>query len=568
MREEHSRIHSLLNEHYERGTEVVSRVNQSACSLCHEIRQRKRVIRCQICGRVFHLSCVRLTLRQADAIPPWNCTEYIFDRKGGNDAHIVSRTTSVNMQRFVASMPRNNLRTESDDLSTLMKVWLSPIEAIARLPPRIRTRTALLFPNVIKDALTTNSVVSPTQKRSSTHGTASHIASQLDVYMHSCVNALACELPSMERSKNTKSFKGGNGVLKAITIARLGNSIKAVQRLTSTGLCEISEPVRDILSELHPIRPGQHESARQSRSLDVLISHVATDTIQVKSRYLDNDIVGGSPLAIAKAFYKLQCTFQNLNLRMNWAKTEVIGDLSAIHCCLEACDGKPNNNSASNFQILESPIGSDTFITEYLYQQVFPKSKVSIDAVDALPDPQVAYLLLRHCVSGPRITHLMRTIPPHVVTGFLQRFDIEVVHAFETVTAVQLNRHAQQQLVLPLNLGGFRLSNTGLHIPFAWERTAGSVAWEQIAGLWPQELQHMVMVSQPRLSSMIDKEARRHLVEQFNQFGRARLLEVSNQHASAWLQVSPNRNQRFDVPRPHFCVLVRLWLGLPIHIPG
>ncbi|KAI0989619.1 hypothetical protein GJ496_009594 [Pomphorhynchus laevis] len=108
------------------------------------------------------------------------------------------------------------------------------------------------------------------------------------------------------------------------------------------------------------------------------------------------------------------------------ANTDVIGDLSAIHCCLASCDGKPNNNATSNFQILGSPIGSDIFITYYLHQQVFPKLNASIDAI-ALP-----------------ITHLMRTIPPHVVTGFLQR-------------------HAQQQLALPLNLCDFGLSNTDIN---------------------------------------------------------------------------------------------------------
>ncbi|KAI0977762.1 hypothetical protein GJ496_008621 [Pomphorhynchus laevis] len=148
---------------------------------------------------------------------------------------------------------------------------------------------------------------------------------------------------------------------------------------------------------------------------------------------------------------------------MNWAKTEIIGDSSAIHCCLAACGGKPNNNATSNFQILGSSI-------------VFPKLKSSIDAVAAVPHPQVAYILLRYCVSGPRITHLMRTILPHVVTGFLQRFDIEVVHDFETVAAVQLNRHPQQQLALPLNLVGFLLSNTCLNAPCTYFISISSVS--------------------------------------------------------------------------------------------
>ncbi|KAI0979834.1 hypothetical protein GJ496_007319 [Pomphorhynchus laevis] len=107
------------------------------------------------------------------------------------------------------------------------------------------------------------------------------------------------------------------------------------------------------------------------------------------------------------------------------------------------------------------------------------------------------------------IAHLMRRIPSHVVTGFLQSFDIELVHAFKAVTAVQLNRHAQQQFETRDFVGY-------------------EVALEQIAGLYPQELQHMGMVSQSRLSSMIDKEARRNLIEQVNKFDRACLLAVSN----------------------------------------
>ncbi|KAI0981032.1 hypothetical protein GJ496_005392 [Pomphorhynchus laevis] len=157
--------------------------------------------------------------------------------------------------------------------------------------------------------------------------------------------------------------------------------------------------------------------------------------------------------------------------------------------------------------------------------------------------------MLRHCVSDPSITHLFRTIPPHVVTGFLQRFDIEVVHAFETVTAVQLNRYAQQEFALPLDLCGFMLSNTDLHAPCTYVASISLVfnselqeardfvkydaAWEQIASFLPQELQQMGMVWQSRLSSMIDKEARRNLLEQVNQFDKARLLAVSNRHASA-----------------------------------
>lgn len=43
------------------------------CTVCGEIKSRKRLIQCDGCDQWFHLSCVRLTRIQAETIPVWHC---------------------------------------------------------------------------------------------------------------------------------------------------------------------------------------------------------------------------------------------------------------------------------------------------------------------------------------------------------------------------------------------------------------------------------------------------------------------------------------------------------------
>ena len=46
-----------------------------ACPRCNKINNKKRRIKCSRCSREWHLSCVRLTRAQADALTCWWCAE-------------------------------------------------------------------------------------------------------------------------------------------------------------------------------------------------------------------------------------------------------------------------------------------------------------------------------------------------------------------------------------------------------------------------------------------------------------------------------------------------------------
>ena len=47
----------------------------SVCCFCGVVNRRKRLINCDTCGCLFHLSCVGLTRAQAEAFMRWNCEQ-------------------------------------------------------------------------------------------------------------------------------------------------------------------------------------------------------------------------------------------------------------------------------------------------------------------------------------------------------------------------------------------------------------------------------------------------------------------------------------------------------------
>ena len=47
----------------------------SVCSFCGVVNRRKRLVKCDTCGCLFHLSCVGLTRAQAEAFVRWNCEQ-------------------------------------------------------------------------------------------------------------------------------------------------------------------------------------------------------------------------------------------------------------------------------------------------------------------------------------------------------------------------------------------------------------------------------------------------------------------------------------------------------------
>ena len=80
----------------------------------------------------------------------------------------------------------------------------------------------------------------------------------------------------------------------------------------------------------------------------------------------------------------------------------------------------------------------------------------------AVIDPQVAFTLLRVCVSFCRLAHIARSTPPSLSSDPLQIFGMAVKECFATCSALNLTEHAWQQAQLGLRYGGLGLRSSAL----------------------------------------------------------------------------------------------------------
>ena len=117
-------------------------------------------------------------------------------------------------------------------------------------------------------------------------------------------------------------------------------------------------------------------------------------------------------------------------------------------------------STTSNFEILGAPIGSSEFCGEYIEA----KRKQACSLLHLLPQlcyPQVSILLLHHCASFCKLSHLGCSIPPcdSSLRQFML-FDEDVLHCLEECPAFEYTLSATKlQVQLPLRHGGLGLTS-------------------------------------------------------------------------------------------------------------
>ena len=63
------------------------------------------------------------------------------------------------------------------------------------------------------------------------------------------------------------------------------------------------------------------------------------------------------------------------------------------------------------FDLLGAPIGDAAHCNTFTSTERVEKASACLDAIADLEDPQVSFLLLRHCASFTKLVHSMRTTP-------------------------------------------------------------------------------------------------------------------------------------------------------------
>eukprot|EP00731_Ephydatia_muelleri_P017808 Em0010g906a len=166
-------------------------------------------------------------------------------------------------------------------------------------------------------------------------------------------------------------------------------------------------------------------------------------------------------------------------------------------------------------------------------------------------------------LSGPRLAHLARSIPP--TTASLEafaKFDDDVLHCLECSVEIELTPRASYIASLSMSLTPIQPSElTMQRLCDAIMVFNGKVACcEQLS------VEDVLATSQHqhKLSSAIEKAGFLSLLDGASTVDKARLLAISAPQAHAWLRAQPSPKLGLDLLPNEAQALVKWWLGLPV----
>ena len=191
------------------------------------------------------------------------------------------------------------------------------------------------------------------------------------------------------------------------------------------------------------------EGVRQGDPLSMaffcLATHAPWKLVQTEfpdlfqAAYADDCNIGGTIANVAEAIPRIAAVFaERTGLVLNMTKLKLYSTLTDLTLaankalfpveaiCIPCTDG---------IMVMGAPIGSDAYTTTILNDVVYPRIATFIKKVVALPNTQAAYHILR--LSGiPRVTHLVRLIPPSLTAAVAARFDALFLTALDTLAGV------------------------------------------------------------------------------------------------------------------------------------
>ena len=116
---------------------------------------------------------------------------------------------------------------------------------------------------------------------------------------------------------------------------------------------------------------------------------------------------------------------------------------------------------------LRVPVGSAIHTLAFLQHKVEKVIRL-MEKLEQLDDPQVAYTLLRTCVSFGKFCYYIRTIPPSLVMEAALSFDNCVRSCFQSILSSNLPDSQWMQCTLDLKHGGFGLRKVSEHANAAY----------------------------------------------------------------------------------------------------
>ena len=120
-----------------------------------------------------------------------------------------------------------------------------------------------------------------------------------------------------------------------------------------------------------------------------------------------------------------------------------------------------------DFKILGGVVGTNQFVAERVAEVV---SEVGVfqKRVAELPNRQHALLLLRGCFASCKVTHLLRTTPPHLIPDSVAKFDHALRGAVGSIFSRSLTTLDFEWFTLPINDSGHGLGTATIQTNAAY----------------------------------------------------------------------------------------------------
>ena len=252
--------------------------------------------------------------------------------------------------------------------------------------------------------------------------------------------------------------------------------------------------------------------------------------------------------------------------------------------------GIPKVRASDGIVVLGAPVGYSGFIKEKLECRV-EKIREVVELLPLLKDPHTEYVLLRSCLSLPKIMFMLRAVNTTEHQEPLCHFDSIIRGALSKILGSPLTDVQWSQASLPVAMGGLGLRAAVDHAPVA-HATSLLAAQPLLDGLLGEDEQEMSLpqslldaisakigedttvttltgVTQKHASLKVDLRNQSLLQQHISEEGEvreiARLASLGLPHAGSWLSVVPSPALGLHLRPAEFIPVVKYRLGVPVY---
>ena len=129
--------------------------------------------------------------------------------------------------------------------------------------------------------------------------------------------------------------------------------------------------------------------------------------------------------------------------------------------------GVPKVPAGDGITVLGAPVGYENFAREGLTDKVEKVQKVT-EMLPLLKDPHLEFVLLRSCLSLPKLMFLLRTLDTTIFGDQLEQFDMVTRGALSRILGTPITDVGWEQAKLPVSMGGLGLRAASDHAGVAF----------------------------------------------------------------------------------------------------